>query len=361
MRAAIPLSFLLLPAALLATACSDVSNPAEPWEATGPLEDLAYWADGYLRSNNRTAPVSTAEAAYSFNRGGGAMTITKVAGTTGRYIARFKGLSALLGAKTTLHATSWELDKTYCQPVGAFLARDSVEVRCYKAGTGTPTNGLFYLSVLGRRDDRAFVFANQPTAASYSPANSGSWNPTGATRVVRMGLGKYQVTFAGIATRFPAGFGGHLQVSAVGTGKAYCKLEEWGGLTDLSVYLGCYSPAGAAADTKFTVQVTPPAAHLAFAYANLPTADEYRPDQTYSSNPVGGAINISRYGTGIYVVRWTGVDAEIRNMGNVQVTAYGWDGTLCKASGSDNEAAYVLCFGPNGVAKDAAYTVLLGS
>jgi hypothetical protein len=215
--------------------------------------------------------------------------------------------------------------------------------------------------VLGRRDDRAFVFANQPTAASYSPANSGTWNPAGATKVVRNSVGKYFVSLAGIASRFPAGFGGHIQVSAVGTGKVYCKLEEWAGLTDLSVYLGCYSPAGAPADTKFTLQVTPPSAHLAFVYANLLAGDDYRPDPTYSSNPVGGAINVSRYGTGMYVVRWTGVDAEIRNMGNVQVTGYGWDGTLCKASGIDTEAVSILCFGPNGVAKDSQFIVLLSS
>jgi hypothetical protein len=76
---------------------------------------------------------------------------------------------------------------------------------------------------------------------------------------------------------------------------------------------------------------------------------------------VGGAINVSRYGTGMYVVRWTGVDAEIRNMGNVQVTGYGWDGTLCKASGIDTEAVSILCFGPNGVAKDSQFIVLLSS
>ena len=103
MRAATSLRLLLVPAALLASACDDSSSPLAPEElpvaeaeapdaerTTGPLEDLAYWADGYLWAatvGGTVTPVSNA----SFNRSGGAITVTKVAGTTGRYLARFRG------------------------------------------------------------------------------------------------------------------------------------------------------------------------------------------------------------------------------------------------------------------------------
>lgn len=61
MRAATSLRLLLVPAVVLASACDDSSNPLAPEappvaeaeapgpeRTAGPLEDLAYWADGYL-------------------------------------------------------------------------------------------------------------------------------------------------------------------------------------------------------------------------------------------------------------------------------------------------------------------------
>src|SRR5688572_19941801 len=53
---------LLLPIALVAAGCEDNEFPFEPLPAeepvpvvepaSGPLEDLAYWADGYLQATN---------------------------------------------------------------------------------------------------------------------------------------------------------------------------------------------------------------------------------------------------------------------------------------------------------------------
>ena len=258
MRAATSLRLLLVPAALLASACDYSSSPLAPEElpvaeaeapdaerTTGPLEDLAYWADGYLWAatvGGTVTPVSNA----SFNRSGGAITVTKVAGTTGRYLARFRGLSGLLGGKSTVHVTGTgaKLGASYCKPVGGFLVRDSVEVHCCRMGTGAAVNHES-LDVLGKRDDqRAFAFANQPTATNYAPASAGSSNPAGATRVYRDGVGGYRVVFTGLGARLPAGVGGHVQVNAVGTNKVHCKINQWGGSTDLSVTVACYSGGG---------------------------------------------------------------------------------------------------------------------
>jgi hypothetical protein len=312
MRIATSLRLLLVPAALFAAACDDARDPLEPPVAeeglpapapqhtTGPLEDLAYWADGYLKSRDKLASSSTPEATLSFNRSGGRITITKVGGTTGRYVARFGGLSALLGTANTVHVSADGVDATYCKPVGGRLVHDSVEVRCFKIGTGAAANALFSLQVVGKRDDRAFAFAHQPTAADYSPAAAGSWNPTGATRVRRAGVGTYVVTFSGLGARLSTGVGGHVQANAVGTGKAHCKTYEWGSGTDVGVEVRCYTPAGTPADSKFTVLFTPPAAHLAYAWADQPSSAYYSPYAVFSSNPVGGAVTITNYGTGVY-------------------------------------------------------------
>jgi hypothetical protein len=375
MRAATSLRLLLVPAALLGSACDDSSNPIAPEElpiaeaeapgpeqTTGPQEDFANWADGYIwvaTVDGKVVPVSNA----SFNRSGGAMTVTKVAGTTGRYVVRFKGLSGLLGGKSTVHVSgsNSKLGGGYCKPVGGFLVRDSVEVRCFRIGTGAATNADFQLSVLGKRDDRAFAFANQPTASNYAPASAGSWNPAGAIRVYRDGIGLYRVVFSGFGARLPAGSGGHVQVNAVAGNKVHCKTEEWGSSTDLVVTVACYTPAGARADAKFTTMVTPPAAHLAFVWADQPTLSSYNPHSFYSSNPVGGSVVVTRAQVGSYHVRWIGVDAEIRDFGNAQVTAWGFDNAQCQVGFLDAEGVSVQCFGPNGAAVDTYYSLLLGS
>ena len=372
MRARASLPLFLLPIALVAAGCEGNESPFEPLPAeeprpvvgpaSGPLEDLAYWADGYLQATSPTAASYHPLAERSFNRSGGAITISKVAGTTGRYVARFTGLSALLGGKSTVRVTESGDDNAYCRSVGASLVRDSVEVRCFRIGTGAAANAAFYLQVIGKRDNLAFAFGNQPTASSYSPSSAGTWNPAGATQIVRNGVGQYYVSFKGLAGRVPADLGGHVQVNAVGTGKTHCKVEEWGKTSDINLWLRCWTAAGALTDSKFTVLFTPPTAHMGYAWASSPLASSYRPDPVYSSNPVGGAITITRFSVGQYGVAWTGADGEIRVYGNVQVTAVGAGNAHCKADASlQRDGAHVQCYGSNGAFIDTQFTVLFGS
>jgi hypothetical protein len=370
MRVRTSLHLLLLPAALLTAGCEDDQSPFEPPAAeepapraepvSGPLEDLAYWADGYILLGDKTAASTAANPTYSFNRSGGAITTTRVPGTTGRYTVTFRGLSGALGSKSSVHVSAVGADPSYCKPVGGTLVSDKVEVRCYKVGTGVPINSLFTLMVIGKTDARGFAFANQPTATDYAPAGAGSWNPTGATRVFREGVGRYRVVFKGLGARFPTN-GGHVEVNATGTGKTHCKSVEQGTRPDFQVLVWCFTPAGAPADAKFTLVVTPPAAHLAYALANVPAAASYTPDPTYSWNPVGGAVSVTRSGVGAYFIKWTGIEAEIRDVGNVQVTAYSPVDAQCIVQGWLADGALIRCLGSNGLPVDAQYSVMMHS
>jgi hypothetical protein len=375
MRAMTSLRLLVPTTALLAAACDDSSNPIAPEdpptaEAEAPasdpisdaLMDLPYWADGYLYARNEVGIV-IAQSDASWSRSGGAIVVTKVPGTTGRYIARLRSLTGLLGGKSTVHVTaaSAKYGTSYCKPVGGFLVRDSVEVRCYRIGTGAAVNTDFWLDVLGKRNDRAFAFANQPTATNYAPASAGSWNPAGPTRVYRDGAGAYRVVFTGMGAYLQEGFGGHVQVNAVSMNKVHCITDKWTRSTDVEVTVACYAPSGARADTKFTTLLTAPAAHLAYVWADQPTLPSYTPHADYAFNPMGGAVTITRNGVGTYTVRWTSVDGEIRDFGNAQVTAWGFNNAQCRLSGYGLDAAHVACYGPTGAPMDTYYTVLLGS
>jgi hypothetical protein len=331
-----------------------------------------YWADGYAAVANPVAPGPyPSHVQFSYNRSGRPVTITKPAGTTGRYVVTFAGLSAGLGSKSTVHVTSDVTgsnyaipDDVHCKPMTAFLVSDRIEVRCFRTSTGAAANGVFRVMVTRNFFDLAFAYAHLPTSTGYAPAAQGSWNPAGTSSVVRQGVGRYDVVFDSLGSQLPDGVGGHVQVNAVGPDNAHCKLENWAGTTDRTVSVRCFTSAGQPVDSRFTVLVLTPTDHLAYAIGHQPSAQSYSPLTAFSSNPAASSIIITRSGAGRYRIRWVFTDPLIFGLGTIQVTAWGSDNTQCKTNtyfGFTVEHADVLCFGPNGVPTDARYAVLLAS
>jgi hypothetical protein len=358
--------------AVLALACEDSTAPDRPLTRleAGPerqdqagLVDQTHWADGYVWADDPTAASYTPDPFYSFNRTGGAIQITKPAGTTGSYLVKFAGLSAFLDNKSTLHVTGHGGFDSYCKPVSPYLVNDAVEVRCFRASTGAAVNEPFTVLVLRKASRLAFAHAHRPSGTNYSPRARGSWNSEGTIRVVRLGVGGYRVIFNGLGLLASSTNNrGHVQVSAVGTENQYCKVESWTGTPNLAVDVRCFTRAGAPGDTKFNVLFLLPSDHLAYAFAQKPVADSYFPDPNISSNPVGGDISIARLGTGLYEVSWAGIESEIFEGGNPQVTATGTASTAqCKVSEWGAASVLVRCFAPNGALIDTQYNVLFGS
>lgn len=334
--------------------------PRHDFNAAGLILDRAHWADGYAWANDPTSASYTPSSFYSFNRAGGAITITRPAGTTGQYRVKFATLSAFLGATSTVHVTGYLGDDTYCKPATATLVSSVLDVRCFKASTQAAANAYFTVFTTRNYTDVAYAFANKPTTASYAPPANASWNPGGAIKVTRLGVGRYSVLFTGIGA-LASSNGGHVQVNAVGSGPPQCKVGGWGGSPDLTISVLCFSKLGVAVDVNFNVLFLLPSPHLAYAWADQPSTASYTPSPFYSSNPSGGAISIARLGTGRYNVAWSGADAQIFDGGDVQVTAYGGGNAQCKVEGWGSESATVRCFTPNGTLVDSFYTVLLGS
>ena len=372
MRIPVPVHRLIVPLALLAAACDDPAAPeAGAFEAGVPAADAAattldastHWSDGYVLDGSPLADsVNLTGGAFSHNRSGGAVFVLKPAGTTGRWVVTFRGLSALLGGRSTVQVNAYTTgDGVYCKPVVGYLANDRVEVRCFDAVSRAAVNAGFILRVHGKYSDPAFAFAHQPTASDYAPSSAGSFNPAGTSRVYRDGVGQYRVLFNGLGTRLSSSVGGHVQISAVGTGKGHCKSYAFGGSPNLTVQVRCYGAGGGLADTKFSAMFTTPAGHLAYAWGDRPSTLSYTPPFAYASNPGTGGIYISRLAKGLYKVEYTGVDAQILAAGTMQATAYGQGNAQCQADDIGTEFTIVRCFSPSGALVDSQYMVLFAS
>jgi hypothetical protein len=383
MRALQPITFALVSLVMLAAGCSsDLETPLAPAapsdaapEQTASLEELvpvrrdfgsliadrAHWADGYAWANNPTSASYAPLPSWAFNRLGNPITITKPAGTTGRYLVKFGGLSSFLGNRSTVHVTGYTSDNTYCKPAGPAVVNNQVEVRCFRPGTGAAVDALFTVLVTRNYGDLAFAYASQPAAASYAPPAAQSWNPGGAINVTRSAVGSYLVTFTDLRTLTLPRLG-HVQVSAVGTSSAHCKVLNWGGgPADLMVSVRCFSSAGVPIDSKFNVLYLLPAPRLGFVWASQPTDPSYAPASPWTSNPSAAPVSITRTGVGAYTVAWLGADPFIIDGGDVQVTAYGSGNAQCKVERWSGDNAFVRCFGPTGAPMDTQFAALYGS
>lgn len=100
-----------------------------------------------------------------------------------------------------------------------------------------------------------YAWANNPTAATYTPSPIYSYNSSGGPiTITRAGVGRYSVKFAGLGGNGVAG--GHVQVTAYGPGSETCKVENWAsGGADFVVNVRCFRSPGAPLDTRYTILV----------------------------------------------------------------------------------------------------------
>lgn len=101
---------------------------------------------------------------------------------------------------------------------------------------------------------------------------------------------------------------------------------------------------------------------LGYAWANEAALASYTPSAGYARNSGGGAITITRSGTGSYAVRFAGLGRADGQRENVQVTSYS-ELSFCGIASWQTQAAdliaNVLCFAPGGAAMDSRYTVMV--
>jgi hypothetical protein len=321
---------------------------------------------GYVWANDPTAGSYTPSTSYQRNSTGALNTITRTG--VGAYTVNFANLGIYYGG--TVNVTAYGSGSENCKVYwwGPVLADMNVHVRCFNAA-GAAADTRFTASFARPTSSSRFgyVWANQPSSASYTPSTWYQYNSTGALNTItRSGAGRYQVTFPGLGI---GGAGGTVKVTAYGGGNEVCHVYSWtlfGG--DYRANVRCQTPAGGAVDTMFTATfhrsigllgtLTDSGSERAYVWANNATAGSYIPHLTYQSNSDGLINKITRSGVGVYQVRLPGLATS---RGHVQVTAYGSGSTRCKVSSwgwsGTTELVNVRCFNAAGLPANSRYVV----
>ena len=310
--------------------------------ATVSATGLAFsWA------SSASAPIYTPDATYTYNSVKKATSITR--SSVGQYTVTFAGLAAGGVAGGNVRATSYT-STARCKVQGWSPGSDgswNVSVGCYSLG-GSPFDAEYEVLFV---PPSGFAYSWIFDGSTGSPSATYSVNPgDAAVTGVRNSTGNYTITFPNSGI----GEGWSVQATAYGGGSNYCKVQGWGGsVADIL----CFTAAGAAADSEFTVQAVSSTNErsIAFAWADQDTTASYTPSVFYSYNPAGG-ITITRSSTGAYNVIFNGLDGS---KGDVQVTAYGSGNVTCAGTGWGGTPfdASVNCQTPSGAAADSDFVI----
>jgi hypothetical protein len=242
-------------------------------------------------------------------------------------------------------------------------------VDCYDTN-GNPADSHFSFLYQSRgkplgsaKKGLAYLWADQPTAASYTPNPDYQYNSTrGTNTMVRNGTGSYTASLPGLTKK-----GGNVQVTAYGSVPARCTVSGWSsGQSGTSANVLCFDVAGAAADEMFTLAYSIGESLGPFegrtgiyVLANKPDDRKvYTPSRAYDYNGFEtGPITAQKTATGAYTLNIPGETG----LGGaaVLVTAYGATGDFC-IGGDGLEEWYpfqIFCYDQNGNPADSEFSV----
>ncbi len=316
-------------------------------------------------ANNRNAASYDVEVGYSYSTGG---TIRSTRSGPGRYAVRFPGLATQSKQRENIQLSAYGLDPRRCRVLswaneGADLV---VQVQCHDL-TGVAQDANFTVLVVpaGSTQGRSgFVVTpelptnNLPAATSYNSAQKG-------IRLTRSAVGQYSVTFDGLERTAALDDKETFQITAYGSGNAWCKVESWGETgVDLVAMVRCFTPAGVAADAQFSMLMLAKgrAGHrFGYVWASSETSlASYTPSSPYNFNSTG-VLNTALLtaSPGRYAVTWTGLNAGVGATAETNlVTAYGSNNTYCQVRNWSSLSTNVDCYAPNGSFINTMYNAM---
>ncbi|MCR9246865.1 MAG: hypothetical protein NXI31_17670 [bacterium] len=315
----------------------------------------------------------TPSSSYQYTSNGTTITVTRNSTTPNVYTVRIPDIAPVTGG--SFHACSWGGNHTTVINSWIRSGDDIVATVETFTPSGVPiTTGAFniYYRFGGSSEAReAYCYANQPSAASYTPPATWSWNgDRGAPIVTRSGPGTYQVRFPNLGST--SGEGGNAQVSPHSFGMLRAKVTSWfTSGSDVLVNVATYNAAGNRIDGRFVCSYNEVASPMpigrgsgAHVWANNPTAATYTPNATYTdSNGTLGPDNaetITRLGNGRYRVHLPNVAPS--GSSTVQVTGHGSSPTFARVEswvGGSPTGTYVTVrtFNASGVSTDATFSL----
>jgi hypothetical protein len=327
-------------------------------------------AIGWVWNNNPSTPgTTTPDASYSYNSSGGAISATRNA--EGDYTVLFAGLGNSLASD--VQATAYGGGANFCV-VGSWSSSNGTDVAanvfCYNTAGSLADNSFTLLYQARSSDDAfraklAFLWANEPTTANYTPDTSYQYNETGGTNTItRNGAGSYTANLPGLTRT-----GGTVLVTAYGSTAARCQAAGWtGGSSGTDVNVTCTNAAGVATDEMFDLVYSILETAGYGQLSNIGGAIWAFNDTRKTPYDVSGKYSVpfgffkmysQRIAKGAYV--WTiTVDGDAWISTTVLATAYGVPGNYCNTNSwqmnSTTISIYVNCFNAAGAPADTQFT-----
>jgi hypothetical protein len=354
-----PEAELVLPTATDSGSAAAVVDRAKAW----------VWAN-----QPTTAGCYTPSSTYQFNSSRAANRVCRVGSVGGgEYRVDLPGLGTT-GGMVQVSAYG---GNQHCKVVSWFPTgtTQQVFVRCFGAN-GAPADGrftlLFYkenrVSTPESVETAAYLWADQPRAASYTPSLAYQWNSKGGNNTIRrISQGRYEARLPGMNPT-----GGTVLVTAYGTGSERCKVVSWilSG-SDTLAYVNCFSGTQPV-DTLYTLsymkdvglgsQVPEDQHYGGYLWAHDATATVcYKTSGLYQFNTTRAANAACRLATGSYRLRLPALAPVNRT--TTQVTASGSGSEYCtvKSWSSDGRGGtyvFVKCFNAAGIAVNTRFTLL---
>jgi hypothetical protein len=309
---------------------------------------------GYVLSNHPFDQHSTPIRAWQKNSQGFVNKVTRL--STGVYVVHFTGLEGMGVNGGTVYVTVGQSFVEQCKVGSWTQAASSVDVtvRCFTRD-GTPQDAQFEAAYIDPGSTPpshlGYVWANQPTAASYTPDANYQFNArdpgVAANTIVRNGVGNYTVNMPFIGASHST-----VKVTAYGGDSTQCQSNGWGGSGLVKANVLCHDVFGTPVDAMFTLAYTVKSSMLGvdgrkygYAWANAPTAPSYTPNPKFQWDSATNApdITVNRLGTGVYTVVMQGLGppgGTFQPGGNIQVT--GWGPSVAQCNTDLGEA-----FAPN--------------
>jgi hypothetical protein len=205
----------------------------------------------FLLDNHPTQTDFTPDPNYAFNSHGGTNSVHRSG--AGTYRVTLPGMTSAGNIQVTTASDGFCRILSWTTGVSA----TTVEVRCYSPVDASLSDQSFivmytrHVGLTGAPGRKAaYVYANKPTTASYTPPTAYRYTTGSTPKVKRTATGKYNVVLPGL----PAG--GAAAVTAVGAGTSRCQLTSIAGKVGQTVGVACFSPTGTPVDAEFMLSYT---------------------------------------------------------------------------------------------------------